>query len=248
MPAQTVFLAGAYGAIGRRLVPQLIEAGHRVFGTTRSADKAGQLKELGATPVVVDVFDSAKLAHAVRGARPSVVMNQLTDLPKTFAGPLSDKVLKDNARLRIEGTRKLVDAAIAAGARRIISQSLGWLYAPGPQPHRENDPFDLDPEGAAAATVPGVIALERMTLHSPPLKGVVLRYGQFYGPGTWNTAQNGPLPVHIDAAAYAAVLAVETEHTGIYNIADENGLVSTDKARRELDWSAAFRLREHAAA
>jgi nucleoside-diphosphate-sugar epimerase len=122
------------------------------------------------------------------------------------------------------------------------------LYAPGPRPHRENDPLDLDTEGAAAATVLGVIALERMTLNSPPLEGVVLRYGQFYGPGTWNTAQSGPLPVHIDAAAHAALLAVEAMHTGIYNIAEENGLVSTEKARRELGWSAAFRLHEHAAA
>jgi nucleoside-diphosphate-sugar epimerase len=195
-----------------------------------------------------DVFDFAKLAHAVRRARPSVVMNQLTDLPKTFVGPLSEEVLKDNARLRQEGTRKLVDAAIAAGARRFIAQSLGWLYAPGPQPHRENDPLDLDTKGAAAATVAGIIALERMTLSSPPLEGVVLRYGQFYGPGTWNTAQNGPLPVHIDAAAYAGLLAVEAKHTGIFNIAQENGLVSTEKARCELGWSAAFRLHEHATA
>ena len=247
MAAQTIFLAGASGAIGRRLVPQLIEAGHRVFGTTRFADKAAQLEGLGATPVVVDVFDFAELARAVSAAQPSVVMNQLTDLPKSLAGPLSEKALQDNARLRQEGTRKLVDAAIAAGARRFISQSLGWLYAPGPQPHRENDPLDLDTKGATAATVAGVIALERMTLSSPPLEGVVLRYGQFYGPGTWNTAQNGPLPVHIDAAAYAALLATEAKHTGIFNIAEENGLVSTEKARRELGWSAAFRLHGHAA-
>jgi nucleoside-diphosphate-sugar epimerase len=177
-----------------------------------------------------------------------VVMNQLTDLPKTLDGPLSEEVLKNNARLREEGTRKLIDAAIAAGARRFISQSLGWLYAEGPKPHRENDPLDRDTKGPSAATVPGVIALEQLTLNSPPLEGVVLRYGQFYGPGTWNTAQSGPLPVHIDAAARAAVLAVETKHTGIFNIAEENGLVSTEKARRELGWSASFRLQQQAAA
>lgn len=248
MAAQTVFLAGAGGAIGRRLIPQLVEAGHRVVGTTRSADKVAQLEELGATPVVVDVFDSATLAQVLRQAHPSVVMNQLTNLPKTFAGPLSDKILKDNARLREEGTRNLVDAAIAAGARRFISQSLGWLYASGPEPHRENDPLDRDIKGPSAATVPGVIALEQLTLNSPPLEGVVLRYGQFYGPGTWNTAQTGPLPVHVDAAAHAALLAVESKHTGIFNIAEETGLVSIEKARRELGWNAAFRLQKHAAA
>ena len=245
MTSQTVFLAGAGGAIGRRLVPQLIDAGHRVFGTTRAADKVQQLEELGAIAVVVDVFDSAKLVQLLREARPTVVMNQLTDLPKTFAAPLSEQVLNDNARLRAEGTRKLIDAAIAAGARRFISQSLGWLYAPGPKPHREIDPLERDSKGS---TVPGVIALEQLTLNSPPLEGVVLRYGQFYGPGTWNTAQSGPLPVHIDAAANAALLAVETKHTGIFNIAEENGLVSTERARRELGWNASFRLQEPAAA
>jgi hypothetical protein len=118
----------------------------------------------------------------------------------------------------------------------------------GPTPHRENDPLDWDTQGPSAATVPGVIALEQLTLNSPPLKGVVLRYGQFYGPGTWNTAQNGPLPVPIDAAARAALLEVETKHTGIFNIAEENGLVSSEKARRELGWNAGFRLAVHAAA
>lgn len=247
MAAQTVFLAGAGGAIGRRLIPQLIEAGHRVFGTTRRADKAACLQELGVIPVVVDVFDSADLALAVREARPSVVVNQLTDLPKTLVGPLSEKVLKDNARLREEGTRNLADAAIAAGVQRLISQSLGWLYAPGPRPHREADPLDTAASGAKAVTIAGVVALERMTLSSPPLEGVVLRYGQFYGPGTWNTAQNGPLTVHIDAAARAALLAMDAKQTGVFNIADENGMVSTERARRELGWSATFRLPERAA-
>lgn len=242
MTAQIVFLAGASGAIGRRLVPQLIEAGHKVFGSTRSPEKAAKLRELGATPVMLDVFDATTLTQALRESRPTIVMNQLTDLPKAFVGPLSGKILKANARLREEGTRNLVAAAIAAGARRLISQSLGWLYAPGPEPHCENDPLDRDPGGPASGSVAGVIALERMTLGSPPLEGVVLRYGQFYGPGTWNTAQNGPLPVHIDAAAHAALLAVETKHTGIFNIAEENGLVTCEKARRELGWRADFRL------
>src|ERR1700722_3949026 len=107
MKPQIVFLAGAGGAIGRRLVPQLVEAGHRVFGTTRSSKKAVELEELGATPMVVDIFDGVELAYALREARPSIVMHQLTDLPKTLAGPPSESVLKANARLRDEGTRKL---------------------------------------------------------------------------------------------------------------------------------------------
>jgi nucleoside-diphosphate-sugar epimerase len=237
-----VFLAGAGGAIGARLVPQLIDAGYTVFGTTRSLEKARRLEVLGATPVVLDVFDRSVVFQAVRQARPRVVMHQLTDLPKTLAGPLSEEALEANARLRDEGTRNLVDAAIAAGARRFIAQSLAWVYAPGPEPHIEDDWLAVEASGAAAITIAGVMALERMTLHSPPLEGVVLRYGQLYGPGTWNTAQSGRVPVHVDTAARAALLAIEAKHAGIYNIAEEKGLVSAARARRELDWSADFRM------
>jgi nucleoside-diphosphate-sugar epimerase len=233
-----VFLAGAAGAIGRRLVPLLLDAGYAVSGTTRSSGKARELEKLGATPVVVDVFDRLGLAQALREVNPGVVMHQLTDLPKALSGPLSAEVLKANARVREEGTRNLVDAAISGGARRFIAQSIAWVYASGPQPHAEDDPLDRD---AGGPTVAGVLALERMTLGSPPLEGVVLRYGQLYGPGTWNTAQNGPVPVHVDAAAHAALLAIDAP-VGVFNIAEEKGLVSSAKARRLLGWNPAFRL------
>jgi nucleoside-diphosphate-sugar epimerase len=235
---ERVFLAGAAGAIGRRLVPLLAAAGHPVFGTTRSSEKARELERLGATPVVVDVFDRAGLMQALRGANPGVVIHQLTDLPKASSGPLSAEVLEANARVRDEGTRNLVDAAIAGGAGRFIAQSIAWVYAPGPRPHAEDDPLD---RGAAGPTVAGVLALERMTLGSPPLEGVVLRYGRLYGPGTWNAAPDGPAPVHVDAAAHAALLALDAP-AGVFNIAEEKGMVSCEKARRLLGWSAAFRL------
>jgi nucleoside-diphosphate-sugar epimerase len=242
MATQVIFLAGASGAIGKRLVPQLVEAGYVVFGTTRSAERAREVEKLGATPIVVDVFNQPALAQALREVRPSVVMNQLTDLPKKLAGPLSEKLLQANARLRAQGSRNLIDAALAAGARRFISQSLAWVYAAGPTPHGEGDPLDGSATGTAAITNAGVIALEQGTLNSPPLEGVVLRYGQLYGPGTWNTAPNGVVPVHVDAAARAALLAIDAKHVGIFNIAEENGFVSAAKARRELGWSADFRM------
>src|SRR5574342_647421 len=156
MSREKIFLAGAAGAIGKRLVPLLIDAGYSVSGTTRSQDKAGALRAAGVTPVVVDVFDRPGLLNAVRKARPAVVIHQLTDLPKTLAGPLDEEVLKANVRVREEGTRNLVDAAIAAGARRLISQSLAWVYAPGPQPHKEEDPLDRGAEGPMAISVAGV--------------------------------------------------------------------------------------------
>ena len=242
MYSNRVFLAGASGAIGRRLVPQLVKAGFMVFGTTRKPHNASEIEQLGATAVVVDVFNYPALAAALKAAHPGTVLHQLTDLPKARTGVLSEEALRSNARLRDEGTRKLVEAAIGAGTQRFIAQSLAWLYAPGPEPHTEEHPLDLEAKGTAAITVAGVVALERLTLNSHPLEGVVLRYGQLYGPGTWNTAQNGPVPVHVDAAAFAALLAAASERRGIFNIVEERGKASAERARRELGWNAAFRL------
>lgn len=234
-----IFLAGATGAVGRRLVPLLAAAGHTVLGTTRSPAKARELEEQGARPVVVDAFDRAGVAQAMLNAKPEAVIHQLTDLPQRLSGPPSEEILEANARVRIEGTRNLVDAAIAAGARRFVAQSIAWLYAKGREPHVEGDPLDTDAQGP---TIEGVLALEEMTLHSPLLQGVVLRYGQLYGPGTWNTAQNGPVPLHVDAAAQAALLAVASPHAGIFNVAEEKGYLSAERARRLLGWRADFRL------
>ncbi len=237
-----IFLAGASGVIGRRLTPLLCDAGHQVTGTTRSASKAEALRALGADPVVVDVFDAAGLSRAVAAARPDVVIHQLTDLPPGLDPSRMQAALPRNARIRDEGTRNLVQAAIAAGARRIVAQSIAWVYAPGPEPHAEQDPLDTEAQGSSAVTVRGVAALERWTLGSPPLAGVVLRYGQLYGPGTGAAAPAGSAPVHVDAAAYAALLAVDTPVSGIFNVAEPNHYVATEKARAELEWRSDFRL------
>ena len=238
---ERIFLAGAAGAVGRRLVPLLLGAGHGVWGTTRSADKAGPLRATGVVPVVLDVFDARDVSRAVSEATPSVVIHQLTDLGKVASGSIPEAVLEANARLREEGTRNLLEASVAAGARRFVAQSIAWMYAPGPEPHAEDDALQRDAAGAAAISLAGVLALERLTLNAP-LEGVVLRYGQLYGPGTWNTAQGGRVPVHVDAAAHAALLAVDSPHTGVFNIAEEKGLVSAERARRLLGWNASFRL------
>jgi nucleoside-diphosphate-sugar epimerase len=147
-----------------------------------------------------------------------------------------------NARIRSEGTRNLVRAAVAAGARRFIAQSIAWAYAPGPEPHNESDPLDLGAEGGRAVTVGGVAALEEQTLNAPPLAGIVLRYGRFYGPGTLSDNPREAPTVHVDAAAHATLLALDRGTPGIFNIADADGAVATEKARAELGWSADFRL------
>ena len=239
---QRVFLAGAAGAVGQRMLPLLRDAGHRVVGTTRSAAKADALRAQGVEPVVVDVFDAEAVARAVKAARPDVVIHQLTDLPKNLEPSLMPQAIHRNARIRSEGTRNLVRAAIAAGARRLVAQSIGWAYAPGPEPHAESDPLDAEAEGDRGITLRGVIALEELVLGSPPLEGIVLRYGQLYGPGTHSAVPSASAPVHVDAAAYAAVLAIARGRPGAYNIAQPNKHIVTEKARAELGWDADFRI------
>lgn len=237
-----IFFAGAGGVIGRRLMPLLRAAGHEVVGTTRSADKAAALRALGAEPAVVDVFDRAALARAVTAAAPQVVMHQLTDLPYAPGTPRYQEGLDRNARLRIDGTRNLAAAAIAAGVRRLIAQSIAFVYAPGEGAHVESDPLDLAATGARKGTVDGVVALEQATLALP--EGIVLRYGFLYGPGTWFENEKRAKPaLHVDAAAQAALLAVTAGARGIYNIAEDDGAVSVDKAKHDLGFDPAFRIK-----
>lgn len=237
-----IFLAGAAGAVGKRLAPLLIDAGHEVTGTTRSPDKSPALRALGVMPVIIDIFDRDALSTAMRAARPDIVIHQLTDLPPGLDPSRMADAVPRNARLRDEGTRNLVAAALAAGAGRLIAQSIGWAYAPGPTPHAETDPLDIAAGGNRAITVRGVIALETSVLQSPPLEGLVLRYGQLYGPGTGADEPKGTAPLHVDAAAYAALLATDQGEPGIFNIAEPNPYLTTDKARAALGWSADFRL------
>ena len=237
-----IFLAGASGVIGKRLVPLLRDAGHYVTGTTRSAAKVEWLRALGADPVIVDVFDSADLSRVVASSRPDFVIHQLTDLPQNMDPSRMREAIVRNARIRDEGTRNLAQAAAAAGARRLIAQSIAWAYAPGPEPHFESDPLDVEAQGDRRITVRGVIALEDSTLNSPPLEGVVLRYGQLYGPGTHSDRPSNFAPIHVDAAAYGALVAIDRAKPGVFNIAQPNPHVATDKARSEMGWNADFRL------
>jgi nucleoside-diphosphate-sugar epimerase len=243
MMSYRIFLAGASGAIGRRLTPLLHSSGHYVCGSTRLEANTGALRALGADPVVVDVLDASALSHAVASARPDVVIHQLTDLPKDLNPREMGAAIVRTARIRSEGTRNLVVAAIAAGARRLVAQSIAWVYAPGPEPHAETDPLDTGAaEGESGINMQGVIALEDLTLKSPPLEGVVLRYGQLYGPGTASDRPSNSAPIHVDAAAYAALLAIDHGDPGIYNIAQSNRHVATEKARADLGWTPDFRL------
>ena len=237
-----VFLAGASGAIGKRLIPLLLRDGAVVFGTTRSTARTAELRSMGIEPAVVDVFEASALAQAMVEIKPEVVVHQLTDLALIHDPHRVEEALKRNARLRTEGTQNLVAAAVNAGARRLIAQSIAWIYAPGPEPHAEEDPLNVSATGMAAITVHGVMALEKAVLQTPQIDGIVLRYGWLYGPATGTAVAAGAPPLHVDAAALAAALAIERGAPGIYNIAQPSSLISVDKARRELGWDPDFRV------
>jgi nucleoside-diphosphate-sugar epimerase len=237
-----IFVAGAGGVIGRRLVPMLRQAGHAVAGTTRSTGRAEALRLLGAEPVIVDVFDADAVLRAVTAASPDVIIHQLTDLPAAPGTPGFEESRSRNSRLRIEGTANLMQAAKAARVRRVIAQSVAFSYAPSGKPHVEADKLAAAPDSEPYSTVRGVTALENAVTGTPGIDGIVLRYGYLYGPGTWNETKKPPPPsVHVDAAAYAALLAVTKGQPGIYNIADDGDAVSSEKAKHELGFDAGFR-------
>jgi nucleoside-diphosphate-sugar epimerase len=237
-----IFLAGAAGVIGRRLTPLLLAHGHSVWGATHSPNKSEFLLKLGARPILVDVFDADALATAVLEAEPEIVIHQLTDLAVVHDPAKRSSALARNARIREEGTRNLVTAARKAGARRLIAQSIAWAYAPGPRPYREDHPLDLNAEGDRLVSVRGVASLEGQVLGTSAMEGVVLRYGRLYGPGSGADSPPSPPALHVDAAAYAALLAIDHGEPGAFNIADPNNEVSTDKATAALGWRADFRV------
>ncbi|MFC4056538.1 NAD-dependent epimerase/dehydratase family protein [Actinomadura syzygii] len=224
-----ILLAGATGVVGRRLIPLLVQAGHEVAGTTRRTERADLLRGLGATPVVVDVLDAAAVRAVLADVRPDAVIHQLTDL--------STEDFAANSQLRIEGTRNLVDAARDAGVETMIAQSIAWLYVGGGAPAAvETDPLD-----AALPPYAGVAALEAAVAEMP--RGVVLRYGALYGPGTWyapdgaiaervraNTLRLAPSWtsfVHADDAASAALAALDWP-AGPVNIVDDEPATTAD--------------------
>ena len=191
-----VFLAGASGVIGQRLIPRLVEAGHVVGGMTRSPNKAALIEQLGAEPIVCDVFDRDALILAVRDFEPDVVLNELTDLPDDPA-KIGDHAHL-NARIRTEGNQNLIDAARLSGSPRILAQTVAWRLPDGPD---------------ALA----VAELERSVLAEG---GVVLAYGQFYGRGTYNEQQlPGDPRVDIDRAAERTVALLDAP-SGVVVITD----------------------------
>lgn len=234
-----VFLAGATGAIGRRLVPMLLADGHQVTGMTRSPEKLDGLRALGAEPVLADALDAAAVSAAVREAHPDAVVHQLTALPQRIDPRKIERDFALHDRLREEGTRILVTAAQDAGATRILAQSIAFSYEPGPPGtvHVEHDPLVSDPPKSFARSARAIRELERCVLGAG---GVALRYGYFYGPGS-AIAPGGSMGqdlarrrmpivgggggvwsfIHVDDAARATVAALTRGDSGAYNVVDD---------------------------
>lgn len=235
-----VFVAGATGAIGRQLVPRLVEAGHEVHGMTRTASKQQLLRDLGAEPVVADALDAEQVAGAVGRVQPDVIVHQLTSI-----GPMDlrhfDREFAMTNRLRTEGTDHLLSAGHAVGVERFIAQSFFAAYErTGGRVKTEEDPFGARPAKEMRETVTAIRHVEHAVLAAGWTEGIVLRYGGFYGPGTslgpdgeqTEAVRQRKFPlvgngagvwsfIHIADAAEATVAAIEHGHRGIYNIVDD---------------------------
>jgi nucleoside-diphosphate-sugar epimerase len=242
-----VFLAGATGAIGRQLLPLLVQAGHEVTAMTRSPTRAGWISSEHAQAVVCDIFDRERLRQALMEARPEVLIHQLTSIPKRIHPRRVVEELAATNRLRTEGTLVLMEAARAIKVRRVIAQSVSFFYNPngGSAASESEGLFRLIP--GASELVDTIHVHEHAVLGSPRIEGVVLRYGSFYGPGT-SFAGDGSFAndvrwrrvpivgegkgrfsfIHVRDAAAVTAMFVGAGEPGIYNVVDNDPAAVAD--------------------
>src|SRR5262245_6021184 len=238
-----IFVAGASGAIGRRLVPLLVACGDAVVGTTRTSRKAVELQTLGATPVVLDLLDAEAVGRAVSETAPEVIVHQATALSSVGSSVRNfDKVFAETNRLRTIGTDNLLAAARGVGVRKFVAQSFaGWPYARVGGPVKDEEaPLDRNPPASSVETLAAIRRLEEHVVGADGLEGVVLRYGGFYGPGTALSLEGEVVElirrrlvpligsgagiacfIHIEDAARATVAAVKRGRGGVYNVVDD---------------------------
>jgi nucleoside-diphosphate-sugar epimerase len=236
-----VFLAGATGVVGRRLLPRLVADGHEVTGMTRTTAKAEEIRAAGAEPAVADALDAGAVRDAVAAARPEAVVQHLTDLPTRFNPRKLKRAFAANDRLRAVGTPNLVTAATGAGARRFVAQTIAFVYAAEGGPVKsEEDPLYLEAPAPFDRSVAACETLERSVTGAEGLAGVVLRFGFWYGPGT-GYARDGAIAefvrkrrfpiagggegvssfVHVDDVVEATIAALTGAPPGIYNVVDD---------------------------
>ena len=246
------FVAGGTGVIGRPLIAELLARGHRIVALTRSPDQAPGLAERGLEPAIADVFDPDAVKAVLSRVQPEVVIEQLTALPRTYTPEAMRAAAPLNTRIRLEGGANVLAAAGAAGVRRYLRQSIAFWAAPGPGLADEQTPLAFDASPAVAADARVVTELEGRLLVSSDIEGIVLRYGFFYGPGTWfnpdgdvaQQVRQQQLPIigngegvwswlHIEDAAVATVAAAEQGNPGVY-------LIVNDRPLPVSEWLPAF--------
>ncbi|MEG4059142.1 NAD(P)-dependent oxidoreductase [Microcoleus sp. Pol7_B2] len=247
-----IFVAGGTGAIGRPTLDQLLARGHNVVALTRTQERAQSLAAQGIEPAIADVFDFESLKAAVIRAQPEVVIEQLTALPRTYTRESMNATAALNARIRSEGGANVLAAAKAAGVRRFLKQSMAFWGIPGTGLADEETPLSLDASPAVAADARLVTETEHRLLETSNLEGIALRYGFFYGPGTWFNSdgdvaqqvrqQQFPIVgngegvwswLHVEDAAIATVAAAEQGNPGIY-------LIANDRPLAVREWLPAF--------
>ena len=233
-----VFVAGGTGTIGRPLIAHLLAKGHAVVALTRSSEKAQALAKQGAEPAIADVFDTDAVKAVVSRAKPEVVIEELTALPRAYTRESMNAAAAFNNRIRLEAGANVLAAALAAGVRRYLRQSIAFWAVPGPGLADEGTPLAFDAAPAPAADARVVTELEHRLLEAPNIEGIVLRYGFLYGPGTWfdpdgdvaRQVRQRRFPIvgngegvwswlHVEDAATASIAAAERGNPGIYLIA-----------------------------
>jgi nucleoside-diphosphate-sugar epimerase len=236
-----VFVAGATGAIGRPLVSALVAAGHGVVGMTSSERGLGILRARGAEGIVVDALDSEAVSAAIGRVRPDAVIEELTALPRDYTPEAMRAAAERDRRLRLEGGRNVHDAARATGVKRYVVQSCGFFYGPGGGLATETDPLAVNASPGVAGNVRTYMQVERRVVGARDMQGVALRYGFFYGPGTYHDPDRGSITeqvrrheypvigsgagvysfVHVEDAAAATVAALQCD-PGVYNVVDDD--------------------------
>ncbi|HEV8423186.1 MAG TPA: NAD(P)-dependent oxidoreductase [Chthoniobacterales bacterium] len=246
-----IFVAGGTGAIGRPLIAKLLAKGHALVALTRSQEKAEALAEQGVEPAIADVFDSDAVKAVVSRVQPEVVIEQLTALPRTYPPESMNAAAALNHRIRVEGGANVLAAALAAGARRYLRQSIAFWAVRGPGLADEDTPLAFDASPGVAAGAREITELEHRLLGNA-MEGIVLRYGFFYGPGTWfnpdgdvaKQVRQQQFPIigngegvwswlHIADAAIATIAAAERGNPGIY-------LIANDQPLALCEWLPAF--------
>lgn len=247
-----IFVAGGTGVIGRPLITKLLAKGHTIVALTRSTQQAQALTEKGIVPAIADVFDADAVKAVVGQAQPEVVIEQLTALPKTYTRESMSAAAALNTRIRLEGGANVLAASLAAGVRRYLRQSIAFWAVPGPGLADEETPLVSDASPVVEADARVVAELEHLLLKNPNIEGIVMRYGFFYGPGTWfspdgdvgQQVRRQQFPIvgngegvwswlHIEDAANATVAAAEQGNPGIY-------LIVNDQPLAVREWLPAF--------